>query len=118
RNRDNRYLIDRQLQKTQTFTGITGLNTQDRAIQESMGPVVDRSLERLGTTDLAIIQARRILLNAVKTVQEGGDPPGLDPTFYNLRAHEGVLPKDVHWFEGFKDNLMPSEVSQAAATQL
>src|SRR5207248_279327 len=53
----NHYLIDRQLQKTQSFTGITGLNIQDRAIQESMGPIVDRSLERLGHTDLAIMQA-------------------------------------------------------------
>ena len=35
RNRGNRYLIDRQLQKHETFTGITGLNTQDRAVQET-----------------------------------------------------------------------------------
>ena len=26
------------MQKTESFTGIDGINTQDRAIQESMGP--------------------------------------------------------------------------------
>ena len=36
-------MIDRQVQKTRTFTGIVGTNTQDRAVQESMGRIVDRS---------------------------------------------------------------------------
>ncbi|HWG03480.1 MAG TPA: Rieske 2Fe-2S domain-containing protein, partial [Beijerinckiaceae bacterium] len=39
----NDYLIDRAAQKTQTFTGIKGVNTQDWAVQEGMGPIVDRS---------------------------------------------------------------------------
>lgn len=54
----NDYHIDRQAQKTETFTGIRGVNIQDRAIQESMGPVVDRSQEHLGPADRAIIVAR------------------------------------------------------------
>ena len=48
RNRENNYLLDRQVQKTESFTGIDGINTQDRAIQESMGAIVDRSREHLG----------------------------------------------------------------------
>lgn len=106
RNQSNRYLIDRFLQKTETYTGITGLNTQDRAIQESMGPIADRTLERLGTTDRAIVHARFALLKAIKTVQEGGDPPGVAPTYYRLRAYETVLPKSEHWFEAIEDKLM------------
>jgi phenylpropionate dioxygenase-like ring-hydroxylating dioxygenase large terminal subunit len=109
RNMDNLFLIDRELQRTQTYTGITGLNTQDRAIQESMGPVADRTLERLGTTDRAIIHARRQLLQAIKTVQAGGDPPGVAPTYYRLRAHEAVLPKDAHWFDALEPKLMMTE---------
>ncbi len=31
--------IDRGVQKTETFTGIEGVNHQDRAVQESIGPV-------------------------------------------------------------------------------
>jgi hypothetical protein len=99
RGRQNNYLLDRQVQKTETFTGIDGVNTQDRAIQESMGRVVDRSREHLGPADKAIIQARRLLLQAVKTVQEGGAPRGVEPTYYALRAAEGVVARDADWRE-------------------
>ena len=51
------------------FTGIDGVNVQDRAVQESMGTIVDRSLEHLGPADKAIIQARRLLLQATRTVR-------------------------------------------------
>lgn len=91
------YLLDRQVQKTETFTGIDGVNVQGRAVQESMGPVVDRSKEHLGPVDKAIIQARRLLLQAVRTVREGGTPRGVDPTYYALRAAEGVLLRDADW---------------------
>jgi phenylpropionate dioxygenase-like ring-hydroxylating dioxygenase large terminal subunit len=107
RNMDNKYMIDRYLQKTQTYSGITGTNTQDRAIQESMGAIADRTLERLGTTDRAIIHARRSLLQAIKMVQDGGDPPGVAPTYYTARAFETVLPKDVHWWEAMKPMFYP-----------
>ena len=99
RNQGNRYMIDREVQKTQTYTGIAGTNTQDRAVQESMGRVADRTLERLGTTDRAVIAARRELLRAVKTVEDGGNPPGVAPTFYKLRAVERIVPPDADWFE-------------------
>jgi hypothetical protein len=115
RNSGNRYLIDRQVQRTQTYTGITGTNTQDRAVQESMGAMADRSLERLGTTDRAIIATRRHLLQAVKTVEEGGDPPGIEPSYYRLRAFETVLPKEQHWFPAMKSKLMMLEEPLAAA---
>jgi phthalate 4,5-dioxygenase oxygenase subunit len=109
RNVRNKYQIDRQVQKTQTFSGISGTNTQDRAIQESMGAIADRTLERLGTTDRAIITARRLLLKAVKTVEDGGDPPGIAPSYYRLRAGERVIPKGANWFEEMKGWLFSLE---------
>ncbi|HEX5142086.1 MAG TPA: Rieske 2Fe-2S domain-containing protein [Dehalococcoidia bacterium] len=105
RNKRNRYMIDRYVQKTQTFTGIQGTNTQDRAVQESMGTVVDRSYERLGTTDRAIIMSRRLLLQAVKRVQAGGDPPGLGESYYRLRAVEQVIGPDENWLEAMRPRL-------------
>jgi phenylpropionate dioxygenase-like ring-hydroxylating dioxygenase large terminal subunit len=105
RNMDNKYKIDRHVQKTQTYSGITGTNTQDRAIQESMGAIADRTLERLGTTDRAIIYARRSLLQAMSTVRDGGDPPGVAPTYYRLRSIQRVLPVDVDWYETLKPDL-------------
>jgi phthalate 4,5-dioxygenase oxygenase subunit len=116
RNRGNRYLIDRRVQRTQTYTGITGINTQDRAIQESMGKIADRTLERLGTTDRAIIAARRFLMQAVEAAARGEEPPGVAPTYYKLRAIEKVLPKDVHWFEAMKGELFQLPESSAVAT--
>jgi phenylpropionate dioxygenase-like ring-hydroxylating dioxygenase large terminal subunit len=97
RNRANNYLLDRQVQKTESFTGIDGINVQDRAIQESMGPIVDRSREHLGPADRAVIQARRLLLEAVRTVAEGGTPRGIEPTYAALAAAEAVLPRDTDW---------------------
>ena len=116
RNRANKYMIDREVQKTQTYTGITGINTQDRAVQESMGRIADRSLERLGTTDRAIIAARRFLLQALDAVEQGDDPPGVAPTYYKLRAIEKVLPKEAHWFEAMKAELYQLPESPVAAT--
>ena len=96
-NRDNDYLIDRAVQQTETFTGIDGINVQDRAIQESMGGIVDRSKEHLGPADKGIIQMRRLLRQAVKTVEEGGTPSGVGPSYYSLHAALKVLPRDADW---------------------
>jgi len=97
RNRQNNYLLDRQVQKTETFTGIDGINIQDRAVQESMGPVVDRSKEHLGPADRAVIQARRLLLDSVRAVQKGDVPRGVAPSYYTLRAAEATLPRETNW---------------------
>jgi len=87
RNASNDYMIDREIQKTKTFTGIKGVNTQDVAVQEGMGPIVDRSKEHLGSTDRAIVMMRRLLLEACRTVEAGGTPKGADPEAYrNVRA--------------------------------
>ena len=97
RNRSNGWMIDRAAQKTETFTGIVGINTQDRAVQEMMGPIVDRSREHLGPADRAIITARKLLEEAVRTVQDGGDPPGVSSRYYELRAAENVLAASDDW---------------------
>jgi len=84
-NKSNDYGIDRQVQKTRTFTGIEGVNTQDVAVQEGMGAIVDRSQEHLSATDRAVITMRRLMLEAVKTVEAGGAPRGTDPAAYRDR---------------------------------
>ena len=108
RNRSNGWMIDRQVQKTDTFTGIVGVNTQDRAVQEMMGVIVDRSREHLGPADKAIIVARKLLADAVATVQDGGDPPGVSASYYNLRAADAVLPATRSWREALLPEMDPS----------
>ncbi len=94
---DNNYFIDRQVQKTESYTGIDGVNVQDRAIQESMGRIVDRLGEHLGPADKAIAHMRRLLLRAIKTAEEGGTPPGVRPTYYKLTTGLDVLPRSADW---------------------
>ena len=100
-NRSNDYLIDRAAQKSVNYTGIMGINTQDMAIQESMGPVYDRSKEHLGTADTAIIAARRLLLQAAADVAEGRDPQGAFCEHID-RSAEAVIPDTADGFQTLK----------------
>ncbi|MEA2907308.1 MAG: phthalate 4,5-dioxygenase [Alphaproteobacteria bacterium] len=107
RNRSNDYLIDRQVQKTRTFTGIKGVNTQDFALQEGMGPIVDRSKEHLGSSDKAIVTMRRLLLDAIRAVERGEKPPGLDPHSHrHIRPYDAVITGDAPWQEAFATELV------------
>jgi phthalate 4,5-dioxygenase len=120
RNRANDWMIDRQVQKTDTFTGIHGINQQDRAVQESMGPIVDRSRENLGPADRAVVATRKLLLEAVEAVQRGADPRGIGTSYYEARAAEAVLPKSAEWRDALLPLMYPqtggrSQPSQRAA---
>jgi len=107
RNRDNNWLIDRQAQKKETFTGIEGINTQDHAVQESMGPIVDRTQEHLGSSDKAVIAARRLLIQATRKVKEDDSLPGIGPAYYRIRAIDKILPTDAQWFDELKGEIYP-----------
>src|SRR5207237_4467021 len=74
RTRANNYLIDRDEQRTLSFTGIAGIGEQDFAVQEGMGTIVDRRRERLGVSDGGIMQMRRRLLKAADDLQDGVEP--------------------------------------------
>ena len=108
-NRANNYLLDRDVQRTESFSGIDGINAQDRALQESMGRIVDRSKEHLGPADKAIIQARRLLREATRVVAAGGTPDGVAPSYYHLRADEVILPRDADWREAMAAEHAPQK---------
>ncbi len=80
-NKDNDYLMDRDAQrKGTTYSGVEGIAMQDASLQESMGPIVDRTKENLVSTDNGIIMARHRLLKAAKALKEKGiRPPGVRP---------------------------------------
>ena len=82
-NRDNDYLIDREMQKKTNYSGIFGVRNQDIAMVESMGTIYDRTREHLGTADLAIIAARRVLLRMAEQLEAGIEPyaPSHSDTF-------------------------------------
>ena len=107
RNQSNDYLIDRQMQKSQNFTGIVGVNTQDFALQEGMGPICDRSKEFLGTSDKAIVALRRLLLEAVAQNDKGETLRALNPaTYRKVRAYDRVVPADQPWQQAMEKDLV------------
>jgi phenylpropionate dioxygenase-like ring-hydroxylating dioxygenase large terminal subunit len=76
RGPENDFRIDRDAQRSTTFSGIPGgARDQDRAMTETMEPVLDRSDEHLGTTDVAIIAMRRQLLSLARDLERGIEPP-------------------------------------------
>jgi phthalate 4,5-dioxygenase oxygenase subunit len=75
RNQANRYLQNREEMKTNNYTGMGDFFiVHDSFATETPGPIHDRTKEYLGTTDIAIVRARRQLLQGIKIVQEGKDP--------------------------------------------
>jgi nitrite reductase/ring-hydroxylating ferredoxin subunit len=100
-NAGNDYRIDRAKQRAGDFTGIQGIHLQDQCITESMGPVIDRAKERLGTSDTMIIRTRQRLLTAAKALRDDGTtPPGVDrPEAYRVRAGGILLPRGADWLE-------------------
>jgi hypothetical protein len=107
-NKDNDYLMDRAAQKAgRTFSGVEGIGMQDASLQESMGPVVDRTKENLVSTDNGIIMARHRLMRAVRALTDTGTvPPGVDVAHQKVRSAAIVLPADQPFTEGARDALV------------
>jgi nitrite reductase/ring-hydroxylating ferredoxin subunit len=94
RNKDNDYLIDREMQLTVNYTGLPGNRVQDAAVTESMGTIYDRSHEHLGTSDTAIIFMRRYLIRLARDLQRGIEPPVLaDASLFRVRPVDIVTPE-------------------------
>jgi phenylpropionate dioxygenase-like ring-hydroxylating dioxygenase large terminal subunit len=106
-NRGNDYLMDWEVHRTRMFCGIPGFGAQDQAIQESQGDIVDRTRERLGTSDTAIIQVRKRLMTAARALRDQGTPPPAgDPRAFRVRSASIVLKPGENWF----DAVMPRMV--------
>ncbi len=101
-NRDNDYLMDRAAQKAGiTYSGVEGIGMQDASLQESMGPIVDRTKENLTTTDNGIIMARLKLMRAARALAAKDVlPPGRTPEEQQVRSAAVVLPAEKNFLEG------------------
>ena len=104
-NLSNDFLIDRDRQRRENYTGIPQIQLQDTAVEASMGPIMDRTKEHLGQADAAVILARRLLLDAVKKHRDAGTvPPLVDRgDQYRLRSAAVWLPPDRHWRDALDD---------------
>jgi phthalate 4,5-dioxygenase len=95
RNLRNDYLIDRRIQKTETFSGIVGVSEQDAAIQDSQGPIQDRTREHLGPTDIGVVEFRKLVVGAARALAAGEGPRAArHPDRYAVRSGGWVAAPD------------------------
>ena len=100
RHAHNDYLQDRAWMENGSFTGLPGIPNQDIAMWESMGAIADRTQERLGASDIAIVQFRRLMIDAASAFQQEGRVIGqIEPRLpqAKLRSYQGVVEKSVPW---------------------
>ncbi|MFY9839568.1 MAG: Rieske 2Fe-2S domain-containing protein [Xanthobacteraceae bacterium] len=106
-NKDNDYMIDRVAQKHhKSYSGVKGIAMQDAAIQESTGPIQDRSNENLVSTDNGVIMARQRLRKAALGLTRGYSPDGLDPATHAVRSAALVLPEAASFYNAAGDALI------------
>lgn len=130
RNAQNNYLQDRQAMKLGSFTGLPGIPNQDIAMWNSMGPIADRTSERLGASDIAVVQFRRVMIDAVRAFGADGRTIGLVAPHLPqaaLRSYQGIVEKTVSWrtlgaseqevavLEGLEEDETDREMAEAAA---
>lgn len=118
RNWDNRFWQDREAMKGGNFTGIKGFPNQDIAMWVTMGAIADRTRERLGASDLAIVEFRRRMVDAVRAFQRGEPPIGTGESAApdTVCAFQTILPKTTDWrahqarfiWDGHEPELEPS----------
>jgi len=99
RNRSNMFWQDRAAMKAGNFTGITGFPNQDIAMWLTMGPIADRTHERLGASDLAIVEFRKQMLQAVQAFAAGGRAIGTGDARIQktICAYQAIVPKTTDW---------------------
>ena len=97
---DNRFLQDRAAMKAGSFTGIEGIPNQDVAMWVSPGPIVDRTRDFLGASDLAVVEFRKLMVEAARAVARGEPAIGTaEPRIpqATISSLEGIYPKDEDW---------------------
>ena len=107
-NPGNDYLIDREAQRTVSYTGITGVFPQDSAVTVSMGEISDRTLEHLAPSDRMIVVTRRRLIEAVRALHDQKTVPPLvdDPGIASaIRSGDLVAPEAQPWMEAYEETL-------------
>lgn len=104
RNKANRYLQDRSSMRKESYTGI-GFNFQihDLYATEGQGQIQERAKEHLTSMDRAIVVARKVLVKAIRDLQEGREPANVvrDAKFnhFLLDACDDMVPNSTPWKE-------------------
>jgi phenylpropionate dioxygenase-like ring-hydroxylating dioxygenase large terminal subunit len=101
-NRDNWYGQDREWMKTGMMSGIRGVLTQDHAVSETQGRILDRTKEHLGASDAAVVAWRRQMIRAARALAEQGEVPQPLKSampWKRIKAVTVICPSDRTWRE-------------------
>jgi phthalate 4,5-dioxygenase len=107
-NQTNDYQMDRDAQRTVSYTGIAEVFAQDSAMTESMGEISDRTLEHLAPSDRMITLTRRRLIDAARALRDHGTvPPLVDNPQISSSARSGdlIAPVDQPWLDAYDETL-------------
>jgi len=107
-NKTNDYNINRETQRTQSYTGITGINLQDQAMCESMGDILDRTEEHLAPSDVMVTRTRRHIVRAAQAFAEKGVLPksATDPSVYRyVRGGQFITKADADWVKSYEEKV-------------
>lgn len=108
-NPRNDWEIDRVAQReNRIYTGIRNIVIQDQAVTESMGPIVDHTMEHLAPSDIMITRTRRRLLTTARAFAEKGTmPPGVDDAevFWKARAGSFYADDKTDWQDAYQQQL-------------
>ncbi len=99
-NVDNAWHQDRTAMKNGHWSGLMkNFVYEDFIIEESMGPITDRTKEYLGTSDVVIVRFRRMLLDALERHSRGELPFGIGEglDFSRIRALAIRYPGNFDW---------------------
>jgi phenylpropionate dioxygenase-like ring-hydroxylating dioxygenase large terminal subunit len=111
---ENDWFVNRQAQRDLvSYSGITGVWTQDDAVTVSMGPILNRAKEHLGVSDTMIIRARQRYMQAAQALAEHKElPPGVDhPEVYQIRSVAAILPEEADWIKDTEElRTVPHEI--------
>jgi phthalate 4,5-dioxygenase oxygenase subunit len=76
-DRASRWGQDRERMRSGHWSGFGRSAIQeDTAVQASMGPIVDRTKENLSSSDVAVAETRRLVLETIAAYEAGRLPPG------------------------------------------
>lgn len=117
RNKRNDYMIDREAQRTSSYTGITGIREQDAAVVDMQGGgrILDRSKELLCASDTALVKMRRRLLQGVRELADGVEPTEPQrPEAYRVRATNTIIPKGVSWIDATRPDVLGLGATEVA----
>ena len=99
RSIENDFWQDRNAMKAGNFTGISGFPNQDIAMWVTMGPIADRTLDRLGASDLAVVEFRKQMVQAARDFAAGKPAIGTGELAIPSKvcSFQAIVPKTVDW---------------------